>query len=357
VKKALITLAVVFLLARLWAEPVPVYFTKDASGQGVLKAYEKIKAEAKGKVAVKTHFGEEGNKYYLKPAVVRPLVEKLKATLVETNVLYSGPRQRTESHLRLAKSHGFTFAPIDILDTEGEAAWPCSTARYTRVLVGSHTRDYGTIVVLSHFKGHGLAGFGGAVKNIAMGLASPMGKRVMHADLVPEYDPDKCVSCNACAVQCPARAIRTNPIKVEARKCIGCGQCVQVCPAGALSPPKGRVGPEEFNRRLAEYAKAIADSVHLVYINVLADISPDCDCASGARKPFVKDIGILASTDPVAIDQASLDLVNKALGCQDAFLRESGRSGLVQLEHGERIGLGRRRYRLIDIGVKHGGGR
>lgn len=334
------------------AEPVPVFFTKDASGQGVLKAYERVKAGVKGKTAVKVHFGEEGNSNYLKPAVVRPLVEKLKATLVETNVLYSGPRQKTDSHIKLAREHGFTFAPIDILDSEGEAAWPCSTARYTRVLVGGHTKNYGTIVMLSHFKGHGLAGFGGAVKNIAMGLAPPMGKRAMHADLVPEFDPDKCIGCNACAIQCPAKAIRTNPIKVEDRKCIGCGQCIQVCPAGALSPPKGRVGPEEFDRRLAEYAKAIADSVHLVYINVLMDISPDCDCAGRARKPFVRDIGILASTDPVAIDQASLDLVNKAHGSQDAFLKESGRSGVVQLEHGEKIGLGSRKYKLVDLDAK-----
>lgn len=336
-------------LAASASDPAPVYFTKDASGRGVLKVYEKIKPDVRGTVAVKTHFGEKGNQNYLKPAVVRPLVEKLKATLVETNVLYSGPRQKTETHIKLAREHGFTFAPIDILDSEGEVAWPCSTALYTRVLVGSRTRNYGTIVMLSHFKGHGLAGFGGAIKNIAMGLASRMGKRAMHADLVPEFDPDKCISCNVCAMQCPARAIRTNPIKIDPRKCIGCGQCIQACPVAALTPSRGRVSPDVFNRRLAEYAKGISDSVRLVYINVLMDISPDCDCAGNARRPFVKDIGVLASTDPVAIDQAGLDLVNKAHSCDDAFLRESGRSGKVQLEHGERIGLGSRKYRLVEV--------
>jgi len=326
-----------------------VYFTRQASGQGVLKVFEKIASEVKGRVAVKVHFGEEGNRYYLKPVVVRPLVDKLRAVLVETNVLYSGPRQRTESHLRLAKSHGFDFAPIDILDSEGEVAWPCSTERYSRVWVGKGTRKYGTIILLSHFKGHGLAGFGGAIKNIAMGLASPQGKRAMHAELVPVFHPDKCVACNVCARQCPARAIAIDPIRIDPKKCMGCGQCIQVCPAGALAAPKRRVGPEEFARRLAEYAKAIADSVHLVYINVLMDISPDCDCAPNARKPFMKDIGVLASTDPVAIDQASLDLVNQAYSGGDAFLRESGGSGVVQLEHGERIGLGKRKYKLVRI--------
>jgi len=343
--------AVLVLVAHtaLAAGPAPVYFTKDVSGRGVLKVYEKIKPDVRGTVAVKTHFGEKGNQNYLKPAVVRPLVEKLKATLVETNVLYSGPRQKTETHIKLAREHGFTFAPIDILDSEGEVAWPCSTALYTRVLVGSRTRNYGTIVMLSHFKGHGLAGFGGAIKNIAMGLASRMGKRAMHADLVPEFDPDKCIGCNVCAMQCPVKAIRTNPIRLEARKCIGCGQCIQACPVAALTPPQGRVGPDEFNRRLAEYAKGISDSVRLVYINVLMDISPDCDCAGNARRPFVKDIGVLASTDPVAIDQAGLDLVNKAHSCGDAFLRESGRSGAMQLEHGEKVGLGSRKYRLVAL--------
>ncbi len=337
----------------LWAAgPVPVYFTRDASGQGVLKVYERIKSEVRGKAAVKLHFGEEGNRNRLKPAVVRPLVDKLKATMVETNVLYSGPRQKTDTHLKLARDHGFDFAPIDILDSEGERALPCSLPHYTRVLVGTHTGRYGTIVILSHFKGHTLAGFGGAIKNVAMGLASRMGKRAMHADLVPEFDPAKCIKCLACVQQCPAKAISADRISVDPRRCIGCGQCIQICPAGALFLPRGRVGPEEFDRRLAEYAKAISDSFHLVYINVLADISPDCDCAGNARKPFVKDIGVLASLDPVAIDQASLDLVNKAHKCQDAFLKESGRSGNVQLEHGERVGLGSRGYSLIDIDGK-----
>lgn len=352
---SLIVILILFAVTtagRLWAQPASVYFTDDVSGQGVLKIYQKIKAEVRGKAAVKVHFGEEGNRNYLKPAMVKPLVDYLKATLVETNVLYSGPRQRTDSHLKLAKAHGFDFAPIDILDSEGEVAWPCSTERYSRVLVGKHIKNYGTIIMLSHFKGHGLAGFGGAIKNIAMGLASPAGKRAMHAQLVPAFDNERCVACNACALQCPAKAIATNPIRIDPRKCIGCGQCLQICPAGALSAPRGRVGPEEFDRRLAEYAKAIADSVHLVYINILADISPDCDCAANAGKPFVKDIGILASTDPVAIDQASLDLVNQAHGCQDAFLQESGRSGRVQLEHGERIGLGSRKYRLVEVDGK-----
>jgi hypothetical protein len=331
------------------ASPAVVYFTKDVSGQGVLKAYGKVKSGVTAPVAVKVHFGEKGNTNYLRPEWVRPLVEQLKATLVETNVLYSGPRQRTETHIALAKEHGFGFAPIDILDSEGDTTYACSTAHYTRVYAGSHTGRYGSYVVLTHFKGHGLAGFGGAIKNVAMGLASRMGKRAMHADYVPDYDTAACVRCGICVRQCPAGAISLDPLRIDTRKCIGCGQCLKACPAGAFEASRDRVGSELFDQRLVEYAKVLADGNRFVYVSVLANISPDCDCAGRARKPFVRDIGVLASTDIVALDQASLDLVNKAHGSTDAFEKESGVSGDGQLEYAERLGMGSRRYALVDL--------
>lgn len=326
-----------------------VYFTKDISGQGVLKVYQKIRGSVQAPVAVKVHFGEEGNQNYLKPGLSRPLVQALKATYVETNVLYSGPRQKTESHLRLAREHGFDFAPIDILDSDGEKVYACSTANYTRVLAGSHMNRYKTFIIFTHFKGHGLSGFGGAIKNVAMGLASRMGKRAMHADYVPHYDPAKCIRCGNCVKQCPAGAISIDPLRIDTRKCIGCGQCLEDCPPQAFEASRDRVSSELFNRRLVEYAQVLADSNHLVYISVLANISPDCDCSGRARKPFVRDIGVLASADLVAIEQASLDLVNQAHRCQDAFLKESGRSGNLQIEYAEQLGLGTRKYRLVNL--------
>jgi hypothetical protein len=350
-KKKTLFSAIIFLLAGqlLAQDPAAVYFTKDISGQGVLKVYQKIKDGVKAPVAVKVHFGEEGNRNYLNPGLSKPLVKLLQATYVETNVLYSGPRQKTESHLRLAKEHGFGFAPIDILDSEGEKVYSCSTACYTRVLAGSHMDRYKTFIIFSHFKGHGLAGFGGAIKNVAMGLASRMGKRAMHADYVPHYDPARCISCGNCVKRCPAGAITIAPLKIDTRKCIGCGQCLKDCPVQAFEASRDRISSELFNRRLVEYAKVLADSNHLVYINVLANISPDCDCSGRARKPFTGDIGILASTDIVAIEQASLDLVNRAHQCGDAFLKESGRSGNLQIEYAEQLGMGTRRYRLVNL--------
>ncbi|MRR09967.1 DUF362 domain-containing protein, partial [bacterium] len=217
------------------ASPAVVYFTKDVSGQGVLRAFDQVKSGVTAPVAVKVHFGEQGNTNYLRPEWVRPLVERLQATLVETNVLYSGPRQKTESHLALAKEHGFGFAPIDILDGEGDTTYACSTAHYTRVFAGRHTGRYRTFVILTHFKGHGLSGFGGAIKNVAMGLASRMGKRAMHADYVPDYDASKCIRCGTCVKQCPAGAISLDPLRIDTRKGIGCGQCLKACPAGAFA--------------------------------------------------------------------------------------------------------------------------
>ena len=332
--------------------PSSVYFTSDVSGQGVLKVFEKIRSNVSGTVAVKTHFGEEGNRNYLKPALVEPLVKQLNATLVETNVLYSGPRQKMESHVKLAKDHGFGFAAIDILDSEGEKVYRCSTAHYTRVIAGSHMDRYNTFVILTHFKGHGLSGFGGAIKNVAMGLASRMGKMAMHANYVPAYDTSTCIRCGRCVKQCPAGAITINPLHIDTRKCIGCGQCLKDCPVGSFEAQKGRVKSEEFEQRLVEYAKVLADSNRFVYVSVLADISPDCDCSGRAGRPFMADIGVLASTDIVAIEQASLDLVNNAHGSTDAFKKESGVSGNAQIEYAARLGMGNRRYKLVTVDRK-----
>lgn len=326
-----------------------VFFTSDISGQGVMKVFSNIQEYVQGTVAVKVHFGEEGNANYIKPAISRTLVEHLKATYVETNVLYSSPRQKTESHIALARKHGFDFAPIDILDSEGELIYPCDTSCYSRVLVGNHMPRYGTYVVFSHFKGHSMAGFGGAIKNVSMGFASRMGKKAMHSNYVPETNNEKCISCGLCLNFCPESAISINPLKVDSRKCIGCGQCLTECPVKAFESSRSRIDLEVFNRRLVEYANVISKKNHMLYINILSNISPDCDCFPTARKPFTKDIGILASTDIVAIEQASLDMVNKAHKCADAFLKESGRSGNSQIDFAVELGMGTRHYNLVNV--------
>ncbi|MBN2461162.1 MAG: DUF362 domain-containing protein [Candidatus Cloacimonetes bacterium] len=330
-------------------EPAEVFFTSDISPEGVLKVFEKISAEVTGKVAIKVHFGEEGNETYLKPELVKDLVLKLDATLVETNVLYVGKRRYTDSHIKLAIDHGFDFAPIDILDSEGEKVIPVNLNHYHEIKVGSHMDDYDSFIIFSHFKGHGLSGFGGAIKNTSMGLASIAGKMALHASTIPVYNPDACILCGICVDQCPGNAISLNPLVIDPDKCIGCGTCIGICPVRAFGVPWNSTSRSVFLERLVEYAKGVSDNYNTVYINVLANITTHCDCSSRSRPPFMEDICILASTDIVAIEKASHDLVDKHYKSDDTFLQVNSVSGKNQIEYASKINLGNKSYRLIDL--------
>lgn len=326
-----------------------VYFTKDISSNGLLKVSEPMDSLIHGKVAMKVHFGEEGNQNYIQAMTIEPLARKYHVTLVETNVLYGGKRGHTDSHIKLAKDHGFTFAPIDILDSEGEIEIPIDGKHYKAAYAGSHLNNYNTIITVSHFKGHQASGFGGSIKNISMGMASYRGKLALHANTRPKYDPNKCTACMICVNGCPVKAITVKPLSVDKKKCIACGKCIQVCPVKAFRIPWENVSPTVFLERLAEYAKAITNGRNIVYINVLSSISPDCDCFGKAGPPFMHDIGILASTDIVALEQASLDLVNEHYGSKDAFLKEAGVAGDHQIEYAEELGMGTHIYRIVDM--------
>ncbi len=326
-----------------------VYFTKEITAKGLLKVAEPMDSLIHGKVAMKVHFGEEGNKNYIPADSLKLLAQKHKVTFVETNVLYGGKRGHTESHIQLAKDHGFSYAPIDILDSEGELEIPFDGKHYKAVYTGSHINNYDTFIVVSHFKGHMASGFGGAIKNISMGMASYRGKLALHANTQPKYDPAKCTKCGTCVKTCPKKAITINPLHVDKKLCIACGKCIQVCPAHAFRIPWEDVPAPVFLERLVEYAKAITEGRNIVYINVLASISPDCDCFGKARPPFMHDIGILASTDIVALEQASLDMVNEHYGSKDAFLKEAGNSGDHQVEYAEQLGMGTTKYKIVDL--------
>jgi uncharacterized Fe-S center protein len=324
-----------------------VYFTDNISLQGMEKLLEPYMTQLTGKVGVKVHFGDEGNQYYVKPDIYKDLILELKGTFIETNVLYKGKRRITETHIALAKEHGFGYAPIDIIDSEGETVIPYNGKHFEEVYTGSHLNNYNSLLVISHFKGHGNAGFGGAIKNVGMGLAAIPGKMAIHAGSNPLTSPAKCIKCGRCVAQCPKDAITLNPLVIDLTKCIACGKCVGVCPSGALRIPWGKTGENGFLERLADYAKAISSGRKIIYVNFLTDISPDCDCMGSARKPFVKDIGILVSDDIMAIDAASCDLVDEAYGKHDCFLQIEDVSGRYIFEYGEEIGLGNKNYQLI----------
>ena len=324
-----------------------VYFTDDISPEGLAKVLEPFMERFTGKVGVKVHFGEDGNNYFIRPELYKDLVLKLNGTFIETNVLYRGRRRETESHIALAKEHGFGYAPIDIIDSDGETEIPIQAKHFTKAFTGSHLDNYNSLLIMSHFKGHGNAGFGGAIKNVGMGLAAIPGKMAIHADSYPLTNPSRCIKCGRCTIECPVDAITLDPLVLDKDKCIACGKCIGTCPTSALRIPWGATGENGFMERLADYAKAIVKDRQVVYVNILKDISPDCDCMGSARRPFVRDIGILVSDDILAIDTAGCDLVDEAFSRPDAFLHVVNVSGRYALDYGEQIGLGKKQYILI----------
>ena len=282
-----------------------VYFTDDITPEGLVAVFDALNWKPTGPVAVKLSTGEPPASNYLRPELIADLVHKVDGTIVECNTAYAGQRAATAEHYQVAEDHGFTgIADFQILDEYGSMEIPVTGGtRLTGDLVGAHFQDYGSYLVLSHFKGHPMAGFGGAIKNASIGLASAMGKVRIHS--------------------------------------------------GGTSDTHWHDELQiEFLEAMAEAAKGVCDYLgdQVVFVNVMNRISIDCDCAPHPEEPDIHDIGILASTDPVALDQACLDLVSKADGNEKLMWRIEDRQGLHTLEHADEIGLGSRSYTLVDIG-------
>ncbi len=282
-----------------------VFMTTDISGEGLMAVYKALNRPATGKVAVKLHFGEPGNTNYLAPELVRKLTLAVRGTFVDSNTYYGGLRANTAAHLQAAKDHGFTYAPVDILDADGEISLPVTGGkRLKKALIGSHYRNYDFIISVAHFKGHTMAGFGGTFKNLAVGMASVKGKGAIHSE-----------------------------------------------PGDGMFSSTG----EAFFEKIVEYTKAVIDAKgdRIVYINVLNNLSVDCDCDANAAHPEMADIGILASLDPVALDKASVDLVYAAPEKERRHLVEriESRNGEYQLIYAEKLGLGSQKYNLVKLDV------
>ena len=286
-----------------------VYFTRDLSAAGLAKAYEKVNGNISGKVGVKLHTGEKNGPNIIPHAWVESLMKKepelQKANIVETNTYYEGDRYTTELHRETLKVNGWTFCPVDIMDEEGTALLPIEGGKWMKEMsVGSHMPTYDSLVVLTHFKGHVQGGFGGSNKNIGIGCADGrIGKRWIHTHE-------------------------------------GEGQW--------------SVGREELMERISESSKATVDffGKHITFVNVMRNMSVSCDCEGTAAQPVVTpNVGILASTDILAVDQASVDLVYamKEEDHRDLVERMESRHGLRQLSYMKELGMGNVRYILIDL--------
>jgi uncharacterized Fe-S center protein len=326
-------------------------------------------------IAIKIHFGEKGNDAFLKPVLVSSVIEKTleyraKPFLTDTNTLYYGSRHNAVDHIQTAIKNGFAYAvtgvPVIIADGIRGDNWilvSVGLKHFSQVKIAGDIENSDSMLALSHFKGHGMCGFGGAIKNLAMGCASAPGKIEQHQCAKPVITPD-CTGCGTCIGSCPASVMGLVEGKavIDVEKCIACNNCLSTCPESAIELDSDSL--PEFMERMAEYAYgAVKNKKGKVgYINFLMDITPDCDCEAFSDAPIVPDIGILASTDPVALDKASYDLVNQQAGLENSHLEHhhspggdkfrglwESVDGRVLLEYAEKIGMGFQKYELITL--------
>lgn len=352
-----------------------VFFLRLADGLPVVEqaagmrkicdaAGAKAVVASKDFVAIKLHVGEKKNTTHVKPELIRELVEQVKSQggvpfLTETSTLYKGERENAVKHIMHAHRHGFGIdqvgAPFIMADgltgnTEYEVAIPGELHKSVKVAREVVSAD--ALLVVSHPTGHVAAGLGACIKNLGMGLASRMGKMRQHSAMLPEVIVDKCQLCQKCVKWCPQDAIIEQGGKayILTEKCIGCGECLAMCRFDAV---KYDWGAESgfMQKSMAEHAYGVVKEKQgkCFYINVLVDMTKDCDCFSVVQPKMIPDIGILASDDPVAVDKATLDLTAAAHGKTLAEMSYQHHDAMIQVEHGAKIGMGSLEYELIEV--------
>ncbi len=327
--------------------------------------------------AIKIHFGEKGNNAFIHPIYVRQIVDRIKLHggkpfLTDSNTLYKGSRSNGVDHVITAIENGFAYAvvnaPVIISDgiySKDSIDVPIDKKHFKDVKISSGIFYSDSMIVMSHFKGHDSAGFGGAIKNLAMGCASAAGKQKQHSDLKPVVGKN-CRVCQVCLRHCPADAITMadGSAYIDPDKCIGCNECVTMCTFNVIRPQWG-TATIDFMERMTEYAYGAWKSKQgkVAFINFVMNVTPICDCVPWSDAPIVPDVGILASLDPIAIDQASFDLVNMQEGIAYSKIGDSKKGlkkgedkfkaihpetkGEIQLSYGEKLGMGSRDYELI----------
>jgi len=311
--------------------------------------------------ALKIHFGEKGNKGFIEPAMARVVVEKIKAAggwpfLTDANTIYVGERADAVHHAAVAEEHGFTFkdcgCPVIIADgLRGNAGVDVEVnlKHFSHVSIANAIHYSDSFVFMSHFKGHEISGFGGAIKNIGMGCGTRAGKYAMHDKLAPQVDTKECIACGECVKWCSGHALRleNRAISFDEKNCVGCGECILSCPAGVFSIPWDEK-TSAVQEKIVEYAYGVLKGKPHFSINFLTHITKFCDCYATRGSPLTGDIGILASSDPVALDQASADMVNNKFGGDFWHHIFPSIDWSVQLAYAEKLGLGTRKYRLEE---------
>ncbi len=328
-------------------------------------------------VAIKLHFGEEGNTGFVNPVFVREVVRLVrmrgaKPFLTDSNTLYRGERSNAVDHIACAVHNGFSYstveAPIVIADgIDGRDAVDVPIAgfdHFDSVRIGAAAAHADAMVVVTHVKGHEATGFGGALKNVGMGLGCRSAKQRMHSDLKPQVDPGACTACRRCVTWCPVAAIAITPdrvARIDYELCYGCGECVAACPYGAIAI-QWKTEPRAIQEKIVEHAAGAVSGKagKVIYLSFVMDVTPDCDCWHFSDASIVPDIGVLASSDIVAIDQAAYDLVTERSGLPgtrgeglgpgvDKFHAITGVDATLGLAYAERHGLGTRRYELRTL--------
>ena len=329
-------------------------------------------------VALKLHFGEKGNTAFLHPVFVRQIVDRVKALgghpfLTDANTLYAGTRSDSVSHLTTAVENGFAYAVVNapVIIADGLRGAAHGSVRLNQpfiktAYVGKEILDADGLISLAHFKGHELSGFGGTIKNLGMGCAARKGKLQQHSDLCPKVKRKKCVGCGQCVAHCAQEAITLLDEKkalIDPEKCVGCGECILICPNGAINVQWNKDIPL-FQKKMAEYTLAVLKNKKgkALFVNFVTHVSPACDCYGHCDAPIISDVGIVAATDPVAIDQASVDLVNHQIPAEGSCISGQVKPDddkfkalypkidwEIQLDHAEEIGLGTRQYELVTV--------
>jgi len=329
-------------------------------------------------VALKLHFGEKGNTAFIHPVFVRQIVERTRALggvpfLTDANTLYGGTRGNSVSHLNTAIENGFAYAVVNapVIIADGLRGASHGSVKIDlpfikTAYVGREILDADALISLAHFKGHELSGFGGTIKNLGMGCAARRGKLQQHSDLCPKVKRKKCQGCGECVAHCAQEAITLldgAKAFIDPGKCVGCGECILICPDGAIDVQWNRDIPL-FQKKMAEYTLAVLKNKKdkALFVNFVTHVSPACDCYGHCDAPIVSDVGVVASTDPVAIDQASVDLVNRQLPAEGSCISGSVKPDddkfralypkidwAIQLQHAEEIGLGTRQHEVIAV--------